>query len=197
VGGQFRQDKSFMGLKDIFKKEKPSKDLKLFADITIKVFNELMHGHGFKLLSKKVEQYFCTIIYVKGDNYVKIFANIHWHDYPSYYNVILGDGKTDWPDNDWNSVAIWHLKKHIDPASNAKEYSLLKFDGIEHSLDNAKNELEKYGADFLKGNLDLLKKVRAEVNQQREPYKIHTPQGDGSYKTTYDKTSEGFKNKNS
>lgn len=186
-----------MGLKDIFKKEKPSKDLKLFADKTIETFNDLMHQHGFKLSIKNVEQYFCSIIYVKGDNYVKIFANIHWHDYPYYYNVILGNGKTVWPDNEWNSVAIWQLKKHIDTASDANVYSLLKFDGIVHSLNNAKNELEKYGADFLKGDLDLFKKVRAEVNRQREPYKIHTPQGDGSYKTIYDKTSEELKNKNS
>jgi hypothetical protein len=186
-----------MGLLDIFKKEKPSKDLKLFADKALDIFNEPLRGHGFKLLSKKVEKYFCTIIYTKGDTYIKIFANIHWHDYPSYYNVILGDGKLNWPDDDWNSVALWYFKKHVDPTANAKEYSLLKFEGLEYSLDNAKKELEKYGVDFLKGNLDLFKKVRTDVNQQREPYKILTPKGDGSYKTTYDKTSEDLKNKNS
>jgi hypothetical protein len=57
--------------------------------------------------------------------------------------------------------------------------------------------LEKYGFDFLKGNLDIFKNVRAEINKQREPYKILTPQADGSYKTTFDKTSEELKNQNS
>jgi hypothetical protein len=123
-----------MGLFDIFKKEKQSKDLKLFADEVLNIFNEPMHRHGFKLQLKKIEEYFCTIIYTKGDNYIKIFANIHWHDYPSNYNIILGDGKTEWPDYDWNSVALWRIKKHIDPSTDAKEYSLLKFDGIEYSL---------------------------------------------------------------
>ena len=156
-----------------------------------------MYRHGFKLQAKKIEQYFCNVIYKKGDNYVKIFANIHWHDYPSYYNVILGNGKIEWPDDDWNSIALWYVKKHLDPSSNAKEYSLLKFDGIEFSLENACKELEKYGSDFLNGNLDTFKKIRAEVNQEREPYKITIPQGDGTYKTTYDKTSEDLKNKNS
>lgn len=186
-----------MGLLDIFKKEKPSKDLKLFADKALEIFNHTMREHGFKFKSKKVEKYFCTIIYIKGENYIKIFANIHWHDYPSYYNVILGHGKTDWPDYDWNSIALWRLKKHIDPTTDAKAFSLLKFDGIEYSLTNAKNELEKYGTDFLNGNLELFKKIRSDVNKQREPYKINTPQADGSYKTTYDKTSEDLKNKNS
>lgn len=186
-----------MGLFDIFKKDKSSKDLKLFADKALLVFNPTMQENGFKLLSKKVEEYFCTIIYVKGDNYIKIFANIHWHDYPSYYNVILGNGKSDWPDNDWNSVALWHIKKHIDPTANAKEYSLLKFDGIEHSLANAKAELVTYGSDFLNGNLDIFTKVRSDTNKQREPYKINTQQSDGSYITIYDKKSEELKNKNS
>lgn len=57
-----------MGLLDIFKKEKPSKDLKVFADKTLFAFNDLMQRHGFKLQKKKVEQYFCNVIYTKGDN---------------------------------------------------------------------------------------------------------------------------------
>jgi hypothetical protein len=186
-----------MWLFDIFKKDKPSKDLKLFADKALLIFNHTTQQNGFKLLSKKVEKYFCTIIYVKGDSYIKIFANIHWHDYPSYYNVVLGNGKFEWPDSDWNSVALWRIKKYIDPTADAKEYSLLKFEGIEHSLENARAELEKYSSDFLNGNFDVFTKVRSHINKQREPYKINSQQSDGSYLTTYDTESEALKNKNS
>jgi hypothetical protein len=60
-----------MGLLDIFKKEKPSKDLKLFADKALEIFNEPLRGHGFKLLSKRLRNIFARLFIPKATTTLK------------------------------------------------------------------------------------------------------------------------------
>ncbi len=175
------------------KLEETNKDLIRFVETASEIFDTLLDNHGFKNEIKEVENSFCTMIYKRDDLYIKISASIHPRDYPYYYNIIIGQGSTDWPETDWNSIALWHIKKEISPELKAKEYSLVDFDKIDFSLKNAKCELEKYGDSFLNGELTTFEKVRQAINQQREPYKIHQKDQTGRFKTIIDSVSKKLK----
>ena len=53
--------------------------------------------------------------------------------------------------------------------------------------------LEKYGLSFINNDLQQFKKLRAEQNKNREPYKIYTPKKEGGYKMEYAKQSSELK----
>ncbi len=180
---------------EIKKNKKTDKNIIKFADTASFVFDDFLNFHGFKSELKEIEEFFCTLIYRKQETYIKISASTHPRDYPNHYNIILGEGSSDWPDTDWNSVALWRIKKEISPDLKAKEYSLTDFEKIDDCLKNAKNELEKFGDSFLNGDLTIFRKVRQRINQQREPYKIHQKDNSGRFKTIIDKVSKKLKEK--
>lgn len=179
----------------IKKHRKADKNLIKFVETASLIFDDFLDLHGFTNELKEVEDFFCTMIYRKQEAYIKISASTHPRDYPNHYNLILGEGNNDWPDTDWNSVALWWIKKDISPDLKAKEYSLTDFEKIEYSLKNAKNELEKYGDSFLHGDLTIFKKVRHNINKKRKPYEIHQPDKTGSFKTIIDSVSKKLKDK--
>ena len=172
-------------------------DLKTFNKAVGTIFDKLLSDYGFKLKRKKTEQFICDRIYVNGDRYVKISGDVHPRDFPPHYNIVLGKGSLDWPDCDWNSVALWRMKRLIDPKAKAKEYSLEQMDNdkLGHSLGHAKNELLDYGQKFLIGDIEFFDKARREQNKDRPPYKIHTPTDSGGLQTTLDDESKRLKEK--
>lgn len=170
-------------------------DLKIFSRTVENLFDKTLDEFGFKLKRKKTEKLFCERIYINGDRYVKVSASIHPMDSPSYYNIALGQGSIEWPDCDWNAVALWRMKKDIDSKQKAKEYSLEKIDGLEFSLNHAKSELLNFGKSFLIGDLGQFEKVRQEQNKDREPYKIYQGTKDGGRETIIDEKSEALKKK--
>lgn len=180
---------------EIKKNKKADKNLIKFADTASLVFDDFLNSRGFESELKEIEDFFCTLIYRKQETYIKISASTHPRDYQNNYNIILGEGSSDWPDTDWNSVALWWIKKEIFPDLNAKEYSLTDFEKIDYSLRNAKNELENYGDTFLNADLTVFRKVRQSINQQREPYKIHQKDNNRRLKTIIDNVSKKLKEK--
>ncbi len=180
---------------EINKNKKADKNLIRFADTASFIFDDFLNSRGFESELKEIEDFFCTMIYRKQETYIKISASTHPRDYPNHYNIILGEGSSDWPDTDWNTVALWWIKKEISPDLNAKEYSLTDFEKIDYSLKNAKNELEKYGDSFLNGDLTIFRKVRQRINQQREAYMIHQKDNTGRFKTIIDSVSKKLKKK--
>jgi hypothetical protein len=62
-------------------------------------------------------------------------------------------------------------------------------------LANANTELEKYGETFLKSDLTLFYETRKNQNKDREPYKIHSPDITGNYRTTDEPKSAEQKRK--
>lgn len=48
-------------------------------------------------------------LYRKGDLYVGISVSFYHRDYPFYCRVSLGEGSTEWPETDWNCIALWQL----------------------------------------------------------------------------------------
>ncbi|HEX6889592.1 MAG TPA: hypothetical protein VF141_02830, partial [Chryseolinea sp.] len=100
-------------------------------------------------------------------------------------------------DTDWNSVALWKIKKSIAARGKAKEYSLEQMDNdkLAQSLIYARNELLNYGQKFLKGDIELFDKVRREQNKDRQPYKIYTSNENGGRETIMDEESKRLKEK--
>jgi len=170
--------------------EKPSPEQKLFSEKAMEILIPTFEQFGFHKHRIEIKKHSSTIIYRKDKQYLKISSNTHPRDYPNYYNIVLGEGDSeDFFEYDWNSIALWRLKKEINPELKVSEYEFPKDNGIELSLKNANFELLKYGLTFLNGELELFHKSRKEQNRDREPYKIHSPDNNGNYQTSFEPKS--------
>ena len=121
--------------------------------------------------------------YRAGDRYIEINANCHFRDGQPECRVVLGDGPNDWPERDWNAIALWRLSNTGD------NYPIQKIEDVPSILKTMANDLLEQADDFLSGNIDRFLKQRAAQNREREPYMIQSPQPDGSYQTTYEPES--------
>jgi len=176
--------------------ETPSPEQQQFADIAISLFTPFLSDNGFKMIKTEIKQYSTAISFRKGTQYIRLSSSTYPTDYPYSYNVILGDGDSEnFFEYDWNSIALWRLKQKIEPTTKAKEYSFPYGDKIIYSLTHAKEDLIKYGDTFIKGDLTLFIETRKEQNQNREPYKIHSPDKEGNYQTAFEPTSVEMKKK--
>jgi len=198
-----------MGILDFFKRnkksrtetEKTSKPLPeqtIFADNVLEIISPTVESFGFVKHRIEIEEHFTTIIFRKDKQYIKISGSTYPTDYPYSYNLILGEGDSeDFYEWDWNSIALWRLKTKIEPEAEAKEYEFPYGDKVKFSVSNTNKELLKYADAFLHGDMALFYETRSEQNKNREPYKIHTPDKDGNYKTTDEPISVEQKKKHS
>ncbi len=178
------------------KTEKPSAEQNLFSEKAMEIVIPTFEQFGFQKHRIEIGKYSSTIIYRKENHYLKISSNTYPRDYPYHYNIILGEGDSeDFFEWDWNSVALWRFKKEIKPELKASEYEFPTDKEIEPSLNNASSELLKYGLTFLNGELELFNKIRKEQNKDREPYKIHSPDKNGNYQTSFEPKSVEQKKK--
>jgi hypothetical protein len=168
----------------------------LFAEKTLEILSSNIESFGFERTKTKIEKYFTEIIYKKDKRYIKISGSTYPTDYPYCYNIIFGEGDSEnFPETDWNSIALWELKKFIEPNSVAKEYEFPFNEKVKFSLENANVDLLKFGITFLNGEMEKFYEVRKEQNMKREPYKIHSKDENGNYKTEYEKESMMLKQK--
>ncbi len=165
--------------------------MKEFSKLALTIFKEALSPYEFKKKSKHTESNYCKLVFVNEERYVVITANTDPRDSPAYFNIILGEGSLSFPDTDWNTVALWHLKNYIKNNGKASEYDLDDSKNISELLNYSKEELLKYGADFLANNLGSFRKVRSQMNRDREPYKTTWRDKSGKYVTEYD--PEGVK----
>ena len=176
--------------------EKPSPEQKLFSEKAMEIVIPTFEKFGFKKHRIEIGKHSLTIIYRKEKQYLKISSNTYPTDYPYHYNIVLGEGDSeDFLEWDWNSVALWRFKQEIEPKSKVSEYEFPYENGIEPSLKNANSELLKYGLTFLNGEMELFLKIRKEQNKNREPYKIHSPEKNGKYQTSFEPKSVEQKKK--
>jgi hypothetical protein len=168
-----------------------------FSEMVLKYFDDFLKQYGFKLVKNAAsEKWFWDIIYVKDDLYIEFSANTHFKDAPEHFVLKLGEGSTEWPDVDWNAVTLWRMADEIEKNSETDNYGLADNQPfIENSMKRAKEDLIKYNGGFLEGKLDVFIKARIKMNKNREPYKIHEPNGDGTYHTRYDEESSKLKDK--
>src|SRR5688500_17913670 len=109
-----------MGIFDFFKRKKkiepaagkPSPEQILFSGTVLDIMSPTFEKFGFSRHRVEVEEYFTTIIFRNGKRYIKISGTTYPTDYPYSYNVILGEGDSEeFYEWDWNSIALWQLKK--------------------------------------------------------------------------------------
>ena len=128
-----------------------------------KSFSNYLNPFGFLMTKNERTGYDASILFVKEDRYVKLIFNNHPHDYPGYFNVILGVGKDVFPESDYNSIAIWRFKRYIDENNTAKEYALVfEPQKVKTLISEAISDLDRYGRGFIEGDLSLFNKVKAQ-----------------------------------
>ena len=149
---------------------KPSSEQILFTEFILDVLSPKLERFGFKRHRTEIVEQISTITFRKNQQYIKVSGSTYSTDYPYHYNIILGEGDSknflEW---DWNSVAVWRIKPKIDSAIQAKEFSFPNGNSADilKSINNASDELFKYGDSFLQGDLSLFYEVRNEQNKDR------------------------------
>ena len=178
------------------KTEKPSPEQKLFSEKAIEILIPTFEQFGFKKHRIEIEKHSSTLIYRKKKQYLKISSSTYPRDYPYHYNIILGEGDSeDFYEWDWNSITLWKFKEKIDPKSEASEYSFPTEKSLKLSFKNANSELLEFGKTFLNEELTLFHEIRKEQNKNREPYKIHSTDKNGDFKTKFESKSVEQKKK--
>jgi len=122
-----------------------------------------------------------------GQRYVSIKLDLHLRDGPPECCLILGEGSNDFPESDWNAIALWRLR------GEAGNYPLPGTDKLGEVMVQMRDDLFQYASDFLSGDTRRFIRVRSAQNSEREPYKFHLPREDGTYQTAIDLMSQKLK----
>ena len=172
----------------------PVKKVSDLIPVIDQVFTESLLEFGFTTSKTEKDKFFVKRYFACNDRYIAVSLNFHPRDGQPYLNLILGEGSLNWPDSDWNSIALWHLQNHISASTTGSEY-VITLDNAEDQLRKAQKDLLAYHAGFLTGNLAVFNLVRKQVNSARTPYQILTPDKDGKYSTRDEETSKKLKAK--
>jgi hypothetical protein len=167
-------------------------EIAAFVTSSLDVIAPWLAGFGFSRAEKKVSRYAATISFINGTRYVSLSASSEPRDAPSHCNVVLGEGQLQWPEVDWNGIALWRLARH-QGESEASEYPLHGEVTVPDLVERMRTDLERHGLQFLRGDVSSFLRVRAETNRARVPYTIHSPNRDGTYTTEVDPTSADLK----
>jgi hypothetical protein len=164
-----------------------------FVAGTQRLITPWLSGFGFSPTEKKVDRWTASISFKNGARYVQLSVNSDPRDPPSYCNVVLGEGDLEWPEVDWNGIALWQLATEQGDSAAGK-YAGLEVEGaVPDLLVRMRADLEAYGLGFLRGDVSAFRRVRAETNRTREPSLIHKPNGDGTYRTEVEPGSAALK----
>ena len=174
-----------------------------FPGVCAATFDAALASYGFHCGDAKLDRTFCAQLYLSDSRYIEISVNAEPREFPFYCNVVLGEGRTAWPERDWNSVALWRFIQHreLDAAAlGAGKYIFGDPVTVEPNpedllpiFERMRNDLLGFAADFLAGDLRAFRRVRAAQTRQREPYTIRRPDGMGGYRTTVDPESAHLK----
>ena len=135
------------------------------------------------------EDYFACRTFRSGDRYLQVSANCYFRDGQPECRVVLGHGPHHWPDVDWNAMALWRLNE------SGENYPFHSVEDIPSVLAVMRQDLLNTAEDFLAGDIVRFLKQRSAQNRQREPYVVHSPQPDGTYKATFEPESQKLKEK--
>lgn len=141
-----------------------------------RVFAKTLAAFGFEPDGERHDEvWYACRRYRCGKRYIEITANCDPRDGDPDCRVILGEGSNDWPDRDWNAIALCELR------GTGGTYPISSVRKIPSILGVMGRELQIDGKDFLEGNLERFYEKRAARTHQREPYKIYVPKGDGTW----------------
>ena len=161
-----------------------------FVTLVDTVFGPAMGSFGFAPDGEeRQDDWYCCRRFRAGDRYVGISASCHFRDGSPECRVVLGEGSNDWPDCDWNAIALWRLR------GEGANYPFQAASELDEVLARMRDELITYASDFLAGDTNRFIAARSAQNCDREPYKMHSPQPDGSYQISIDARSQALKNR--
>ncbi len=164
--------------------------VKQFVALADDTFAEALATFGFApVASDNHDSWHCSRTYRSGERYIEITASCHPRDGGPECRVILGDGSHEWPDRDWNAIALWRL---IGKGGN---YCFKRVEDLDALLPKMSSDLLSEATDFLQGDVARFTAKRKEQNRGRTPYTIHEPQPDGSYSSRPDPESEDLKSR--
>ena len=168
-----------------------------FDDFARGEFAELVSAHGFDHVEADSSKYGSTHIFRKGELYIKLTVNLHPRDAPNYCVVSFGEGNYTWPERDWNAVALWRIiADHPDGNPGATEYTMKNPKVDLHKITKRiLRDLLVFGGEFLAGDATGMRKVRGQMNREREPYKHYQNDGSGNLTMSYDTESSELKNR--
>ena len=149
-------------------------------------------GFGFSQGEHEVSRYAASLAFVNDARYVRLSVNVEPRDPPRYCSVALGEGSLQWPEVDWNGIALWRLARD-QGESELSEYPLEAEAAVLDLVERMRTDLERYGLRFLQGDVSAFRRVRAETNRTRAPYRIHRPIDDGGYASEVDPKSAELK----
>ncbi len=158
-------------------------------------------AHGFAKAQRAVDKSGISLIFRRTDAYLQLGASFDYRDAPFTLLCALGEGPHEWPDTDWNKVALWRLTRAEEPQALESLLAGLGYSAdagvadFELLSERCWSAIQRYGSAFLGGDLALVKKIRAEVNAQREPYKVVFRSPDGSLQSRADQASELLRRK--
>jgi hypothetical protein len=174
---------------------------KAFKKAIMDEFDGYLKTVGFQKIRHHADKLGFSIIYRCGESYITFDGRLHPRDCPFIYSISFGEGSNDFPESDWNAIPIFLIIKSesLTDFEKCKEIFSIEYkisrDEITQKIKASRELLEKYGKPFLSNDLDKFRKLRAEQNKDRGPYKIYSPQEDGKYKMEYEKQSNELKEK--
>jgi hypothetical protein len=163
-------------------------------------FDDYFDTFGFKKVHNSADQFWFSVIYRNGKRYVSFRASLHPVDYPFLFAISFGEGSNEFPDSDWNAIALFLFVKSENPADFERCKKIFSIEKdisqnqIVQKVESARQLLEKYGEYFLRDNLDQFRQLRAQQNKIREPYRILS-QKDGKRSIQYEESSSELKEK--
>ena len=160
-------------------------------------FGKVLARLGFAPTGQRVDRdlVLAERTYGSGKRYIRISGNTHWRDAPAYCQVTLGEGGTDWPDCDWNSLALWQLRGTDQPRRAKDPFELRDVAELPLMFRRMRGALARDAADFLAGDLRRFRRARARWVAMREPYGIGKVGKDGKYVWRYDSQSAALRAK--
>jgi hypothetical protein len=172
-----------MGLFDFFRKnrgtdesamitENPSPEQTAFADAVLATIGPTVEKFGFRRIEVDIETYWTRIIFCKDKQYINILSTSYPTDYPNYYDIIFSEGKRRKSGFYWRSITTLRLAKIIDPSITAFTYNFPFGDLIKVSVETANEDLLKYGASFLKGDLSIFYQAQKVLDQEIAAYEF-------------------------
>ena len=172
-----------------------------FQKAIMEAFDGYLKNIGFQKIHHQADKPGFSIIYRYGERYITFQASLDPRDYPFLFSIVFGEGSNEFPDSDWNAITLYSIVKNESPIDfeKCKEIFSIGKDisrsEIVRKVESARELLEQYGKSFLHGDLDQFRKLRAEQNKKREPYRILVPQKDGKRMIQYEKRSSELKEK--
>jgi hypothetical protein len=172
-----------MGVFDLFRKNNNSDENAIriedarpeqtaFADAVLATIGPTVEQFGFRRIEVDIETYWTRIIFCKGKQYINILSTSYPTDYPNYYDIIFSEGQRRKSGFYWRSITTLRLAKIIDPSITAFTYNFPYGDLIKVSIETANEDLLKYGASFLKGDLSIFYQAQKVLDQEIAAYEF-------------------------